>query len=217
MKFTFFGKQLQAARALAGWSQADLSRRVDITQATISEYESGRTKNPNARYIERIKAIFEREGIFLTENGVYQKDETSYSIGPGKDWWLDVIDDVYDTLIDQQNAECIFICSDDRESPNEVVQRYKKLRNSGIKFRQLIKEDNSYMMGPVHEYKYLPKQHFLNNVSLIYGDKIAVCAGDNTQALVIKDKATSTSFKNLIEVLWEQLEQPMESTASERF
>lgn len=217
LKMNFLGKQLQAARAFTGWSQAELSRRVGITQATISEYESGKSKNPNARYLERIKTVFAREGVVLSEDGVYQKDESTYVIGPGEDWWLEVLDDVYETLIDKPNAECIFVCADDRESSPEVVRRYRKLRNAGIRFRQFVREGNTYLMGPVAEYRYVPKERFLNNVTLIYGDKIAVCAGDNTRALVIKDAATSRSQRNLIEILWDTLEQPTESLADERF
>ena len=76
---------------------------------------------------------------------------------------------------------------------------------------------NTHLLGPVKEYRYLPKARFVGNVTLLYGDKLAVCAQENSQALVIKDAQLSASWRNVMEVLWGALAEPERSTAHDRF
>jgi len=127
------------------------------------------------------------------------------------------VDDVYATLREARERECLFVCADDRESPPAVNDRYRKLRNAGIRFRQLVREGNSYLMGPPSEYRWVPKERFRNNVTLIYADKVAVTAGERSRAVIFKDAELAASWRNLVELLWQHLEQPERSTADERF
>lgn len=207
--------QLKAARSILNWTQSDLAERAGLSLSAVADIEADRGK-PLARTLKKLAETFEQEGIKFTDTGVDWIRTSTYTI-TGKDWWLRVVDDVYYTLIDQPNAECIFVGSDDRVSPPEVNNRYRKLRNAGIRFRQFVEQGNTYLLGPVSEYRYLPKERFYNNVTLIYGDKVAACADDNTKAVIFKDKALSKSWRNIVETLWPILEQPESSTADERF
>jgi hypothetical protein len=71
-------------------------------------------------------------------------------------------------------------------------------------------------MGPVSEYRWMPPERFQNNVTLLYGDKVAVCAEDNSKAVIIKDRALAQSWRNVVEILWATLEAPDRSTADVR-
>lgn len=48
------GKQIIAARVSRGWSQADLANNTDISQGTISRYESGDRRSPDASNLMKI-------------------------------------------------------------------------------------------------------------------------------------------------------------------
>lgn len=209
-------RHIRAARESLGWSQTHLAKRAGVAQATISALEREETDAPSTATLAAIEHAFEAEGIAFRRNGIEWRAGATYEI-TGEGWWLKVLDDVYDTLIDQPGAEVIFLCADDRESPSDVVNRLRKLRNAGICFRQFVREGNTYLMGPTAEYRWMPKERFLNNVTLLYGDKIAVCAEDNTKAVIVKDRALSTSWRNTLQILWGVLEQPEGSTADERF
>jgi transcriptional regulator with XRE-family HTH domain len=74
-------EQCRAARALLDWDQRELSRRSKVTQATIANFERGKTM-PWARTLEDLRKTFEVEGIeFLgSEEGVR---EVGVQIRPG--------------------------------------------------------------------------------------------------------------------------------------
>ena len=209
-------RHIRSAREALGWSQTRLAERAGLKQVHISNLESGRTENPTLATAERIIAAFEAAGVFFTANGIEWKTNTVYEIG-GPGFWTRVLEDVYDTLVDEPDAEMILLCSDDRQSPPQIVQLNRKLRAAGIVFRQFVCEGNTYLLGPPSEYRWLPRQRFLNTVSVLYGDKLAICADDNTKAVVIRDPYLARSWRNIVDLLWEQLEQPKESTADVRF
>lgn len=211
-----FPYQIRAARALLNWSQTELAERSGLSLSAVADCEKERGNTSRPSYDAMTRAL-EQQGVFVTANGVERRSETVYSI-EGEGWWLRVLDDIYYSLIDHP-GECLFMYADDRESSEDVNNRIRKLRNAGITMRQLVCEGNTYMMGPVKEYKWVPKQHFMNNVTLIYGDKLALCAEDNTKAVIFKDRNMVTAFRNTFEMLWNgtKLLEPGESTANDRF
>jgi len=63
-------KLTKAARALAGWTSAELSRSSGVSIDTIRSFESGRNKSLNARNQRAIVTAFDAAGIaFIPENG----------------------------------------------------------------------------------------------------------------------------------------------------
>jgi transcriptional regulator with XRE-family HTH domain len=208
-------RKVRAARALLDWGQKDLAERSGISHMAITNLEQGKTY-PQSDTQEKIQNAFELAGVIFTPKGVEFKEETVTTI-EGEGWYLRLLDDVYYTLLDQPGAEYLTMCADDRASSPEVNNRLRKIRNAGIRMRQLVQEGNTYLMGPVKEYRYIPKEQFKNNVSLIYGDKVAVCTQHATKAIVFKDADLAMTWRNIFDVMWEHLEQPKESRANERF
>ncbi len=209
------GNQIAAARALLGWDQKDVAERVGLTVAAISKIEKGENKGKSTT-LDAIQSAFEMAGVVFTEHGVELK-ENVISVIDGDNWYLRLLDDVYFSLANTKNPELLLMCADDSKSPPEVNDLYKKIRSNGVQMRQLVEEGNTYLMGPLNEYRYMPKERFNNYVSLIYGDKVAVCTDANTKALVFKDPLLAKTWKNLFDLMWDVLEQPKKSNANEKF
>lgn len=91
------------------------------------------------------------------------------------------------------------------------------MRNAGIRMRQLVEDGNPYLMGPLDEYRYVPKEHYTNYVCLVYGEKVAVCTDQNSKAVVFKDAMLSTMWSNVFNLMWDTLKQPEKTDATERF
>ncbi|MDD9900264.1 MAG: helix-turn-helix transcriptional regulator [Alphaproteobacteria bacterium] len=207
--------QIRAARGLLNWSQKDLAARSGISNISITHYESGKT-TPHRETQDKIIQALELEGVVFTMHGVEMKTDTVTTI-EGEGWYMRLLDDVYYSLMDKKDAELLILCADDAVSPPAVNNRYRKIRNAGIAMRQLVKEGNTYLMGPLKEYKYIPAKKFRNYVSLVYGDKVAICTDNNSKALIFKDAQLSETWRNIFDVLWDELSPPKESTADERF
>lgn len=150
----------------------------------ITNLEQGKTE-PQSETIEKIQNAFELAGVIITPKGVEYKDVTVTTMD-GDGWYLRLLDDVYYTLLDKPDAEYLTMCADDKVSTPDVNNRLKKIRNAGIRMRQLVQEGNTYLMGALKEYRYIPKEQFRNNVSLIYGDKVAVITEHGTKAIASK-------------------------------
>ncbi len=67
-------EQCRAARALLNWSQPDLAEAVDMTQKTITSFETG-TRTPHPNNLAAIRAALEEAGVIFID-----EDKTA---GPG--------------------------------------------------------------------------------------------------------------------------------------
>ncbi|WP_134101210.1 helix-turn-helix transcriptional regulator [Neorhizobium sp. R1-B] len=62
-------EQCRGARAMLGWSQADLAKAANVSRQTIADFERG-AHVPIANNLTSIVAAFEKAGIeFIPENG----------------------------------------------------------------------------------------------------------------------------------------------------
>lgn len=220
--------QIRAARALKNWSQTDLAERTGLAVPTIANIELGK-QIPGKNTIEKIIDAFTLGGIDFTDRGVEKKDEKSKFVSLLKkdeydNIYISLIEDVLYTLSnieDEEKREVLIFCGDDRISPPEINTLYKKIRANGIRHRQLSEEGNTYLLAGIEEYRYIPSQYYLNNVTLVYGDKYAICLGNvdsekPDEIIIINDGGTARIHRNIFELLWSQLPKPKKSTAPEK-
>lgn len=59
-----FGSRLRSLRESRGWSQETLGFELEITSATVSKWETGRSE-PNLRHLEQLLRIFAKDGMSL--------------------------------------------------------------------------------------------------------------------------------------------------------
>ncbi len=208
-----FSDQLRGARAMLNWTRQDLAERTNLSVNGIKNIEDGGV--PNERTKNKILKALGSGGIRLTENGV-EKAANTFVILDGEDFFIEVLDDIYLTLLDAKNPELLIEYSDDRKSLPEVIGRYRKIRNAGIKMRQMVEEGNTYLIGPVSEYRWIPKKYFLNYLKLIYADKVLLDMG--TSGILIKNSELAESQRKDFELKWTLLPPvAVESEANVRF
>lgn len=207
--------QIKAARSLLNWTQDDLALRANISKYSVANTEVERT-TPQKATLDKIVQALELAGIEFIEDGVRLRKD-SITIIDGDGWYLRLLDDVHHTLIHHENPELLIEFADESKSPPEVVEKVIAMRKDGIKMRLLICEGDTYIMGPLEEYRYIPKKNFMNYVSIIYGEKIAVCTEGNVRAVVIKDPLLNLTRKNMFNLAWDILKKPTKSDAAIRF
>lgn len=67
-------EQCRAARALLGWSRADLAQRAHIAARTIQDFERGAT-TPQVATLTVLRMAFEAEGLRFERGGVVRAGE----------------------------------------------------------------------------------------------------------------------------------------------
>ena len=64
------GRQIQAARALLGWSQAKVADAAGVSVPTVKRVEGAAQTRPSADAVAAIRAALETAGITFTDGGV---------------------------------------------------------------------------------------------------------------------------------------------------
>ncbi|PZQ44288.1 MAG: hypothetical protein DI551_10405, partial [Micavibrio aeruginosavorus] len=207
---------LKAARVLADLSQKALAEEAGIGSATLVEMEAGRSR-PQPETVLAVMSALERHGVQIRDGAVRRLSDRIRFI-EGDDCYLKLLEDVGTSLAGKPKAELLIFFGDDAKSPPDVVKAYRKLRLAGIRMRQLVEQGNDFLMGETHEYRYAPKDYFLNRVCTVYGDKIAmVTKTDVKRIIVINDAELAEMQRNLFMWLWSISPQPSETHATERF
>ncbi len=156
------GFQIRAARALLDWSADRLAKETGLSRMAINNIEQGSVQ-PRAKSLAEILEVFDKQGIeFVGDRGVGFK---SYQITTlqGDNAFFRLLDDVIATLRDTSKPEALFACVDDKVSSPVVIENYRRLRKTGIAMRSLVKDGNTYLIGQLAEYRYLPAQYFHNS------------------------------------------------------
>jgi transcriptional regulator with XRE-family HTH domain len=200
MTMTLNPEQIRAARALLNWSRDDLATATALSADTIRRIESG-SLQPRISTVAAIKVAFEQRGVeFLPRNGVAQRDET-LSVIEGKDFYIKLLDDIYHTLKDV-GGEVLFFCADDRNVNPEALLAENRLREAGLRFRNLIEEGNTTIIGSPDEYRTIPSAFFHHELQVTYGSKVAHCLGTKERVIIVNDKSWATMARKTFDLIW---------------
>lgn len=208
--------KLKAARALLGWSQSDLAEASGLASQTIKFYEQG-VSVPSSDTLHKITEAFLAQDVYFTEVGVEQRDNTVRFI-EGDNCILRLLDDIYSHLETSEQKHLWFLNADERISSSEIISTIRKIRSLKPEIRQLICEGDTYVMGDLKEYRYTPKQYFVNRPVIIYGERIAlITKGKLSRVMIISDAQFSAMQTSIYEWLWSMAKPVKESTAHEKF
>ena len=206
--------QLRAMREACGWSQGQLAKKSGLTQPSISALEKGSVDNPNSQTISSIVSAFEAEGFFFTENGIEHRTTNTYTI-EGEDCYLRLLDDA-EKILPQTKGEILFSGANERRSPDIVIEKFNNMRKQGIKMRSLIEANDNYVMGDLNEYRWMPKNLFVDgDVKIIYADKVAYLVSwlKIPKIIFIQDKVIAEEARRQFNYIWERLPSPKKTTS----
>jgi transcriptional regulator with XRE-family HTH domain len=206
--------KIRAGRNLMNLSQAELAALLGITDVKLSRIESGQTKS--AKVLLEVQAGMERLGVVFTKNGV-EFSEGHIEILSGSNCYIDLLEEVSRVLGASDMKELLIMFASDSVSPPEVNEKYRAMRKAGVSMRQLISEDDTYIMGPFNEYRCIPERYFSNIVRLIYGNCVAQVSGDASKVTIHYDAPFAESSRLDFNYYWDTGTKPQQTTASEKF
>lgn len=210
--------QIRSAREALSWSQGQLAKKAGSTQPYISDLEKGRIENPSVKTIEAIENAFKTEGLYFQPDGIQWRKTNSYII-EGSDCYLRLLDDIHETL-GETKSEWLLSASDDSRCNEEVIVKTKAIRASGITMRSLIKNNDTFLLGPPSEYRWMPDSLFAEgDVKIIYADRVAylVTWTKIPRVIVIQDKVIAEENRRIFDFIWNMSDKPAKSTAPIRY
>ncbi len=206
-------EKIVAARALQGWSQSQLAEAAGLGVATVQGVEAG--KGCNNRSEEKLIRAFNREGIVITDEGISKPDATVTHL-TGDRWFVELLEDAYLTLLDAKDKEILIFGGNNRLSPPDVIAGFRRLRQSGVRIREMVKEGDDYLMGPETDYRWIPTAYFENFITVVYANKVVNDFGTHGVLLTNKDWANAERKK--FNLHWDHApELTVRSTANVRY
>lgn len=210
MSIQIKGKQLAAARHLAGLTVDQLAERAEVSRNTIMNFEKG-AHQPRGGNLANIVRALAAAGVEFIEGGVRWTGDT-VRVFEGPDAYLRLLDEVYQTLHRQPGSEVLSICTDDAVSTPEVTQAIQRWHDAGIKVRFLTHEDATQFDFPIREYRLIPQRYYTNSVMVVYADKVATLSDDNQgTVIVVRDAYQANMLRGLFEMIWERCPSPRPS------
>jgi predicted transcriptional regulator len=198
-------QQCRAARGWLEWSQADLEAHSGVSIPAIKQFEKGYVRTPHDKTMRMLFMAFSKAGVIFTEdNGIKSIDRT-LTVMEGDDVYLRVLDDVFESC--SSGEEVLFMMVDNALSSEGVIERDKRNREKGITYRHLVSEDASTFLYPDTEYRLIPKERFINNVIVVYADKVATFI-DQWKCLLVTNADNAAAQRNLFELVWGKYHKP---------
>lgn len=190
------------------WSQKVLAENSGVSEPTIKLIELGRI-NSTPDTLGRIQSTFENAGLeFVLQKGVRFRDDLVTILEGREDAnpFLLLLDDIYYTL-KGSGDEVLWSFVEEGLSPPEVVAKEKMIRDDGIRYRSLIRYGDDNLIHPPSEYRWIPKGHFLHNLSAVYADKFATVVNkpgstDVEKIIVIRDRTIADMKRSEFEIIW---------------
>ena len=206
--------QIRAARHYLNIDQKTVAEASGVSTMNISDIENEKG-NPRSSTLKAIQSFFENRGIKFTENGGIEPAQNYVTVYEGKNCYLNFLNDAQGILA-HFKGEILFSGSDEKRSPPEVIEKFKDMRAEGVIMRSLVEHGNTYLMGKLDEYRWMPEGLFVDgDVKAIYADRVAylVSWAETSRVIVIQDKTIAEEAKRHFDFVWGHSEQPDKSTS----
>jgi len=205
--------QIRCARGLLDWSQAELSRRTDISTTSIGNIESGNTQAREST-LQVIRNVFERAGIdFIGMDGVRLQTEFMKTY-TGVQGLSDFMDHVYETA-KQFGGEIVLFNAYPENWIKLLGQDWMDMhskRMSGLGNKISVKitskpGETRFISKDFAEYRWFPKELFSDRCLYAYGDNIAFVnfEENNVSVTVLQQNDFAHAFRILFNIAWEHV------------
>jgi len=205
--------QIRCARGLLDWSQAELSRRTDISTTSIGNIESGNTQAREST-LQVIRNVFERAGIdFIGMDGVRLQTEfmRSYS---GTQGFKDFLDNLYETVKNTGGDVLLF-----NAFPENWIKwlgeewfsmHSKRMADLGGKIRMKITSrpgETKFISKDFAEYRWFPEDLFSKRCLYVYAENLAFVNFDdnNVSVVVLEQSDFAKAFGVLFNIAWDKV------------
>jgi DNA-binding XRE family transcriptional regulator len=200
--------QIKAARGLLDWSQSVLAQKANLTQRTLTNIETGRTR-PNTDTLIIIKKTLEEHGVDFIEDGVRHK-KRHMDIIKGNNFQTEFLDFIYDVLCSTGTKEVLLngINQDllTGLARAHVVDYTQKIKSLNVKERFIVPEnmDRTFMTVDLEHYRGLPPEYFSDSTPIVIFDSYyAMMLFDIQEIWVIKNKGLAEFQRKQFAFLWD--------------
>lgn len=201
-------KLIKAARALLGWTQAELSRQSGLSVPAIANIERG-SSQPRQNTLALLQKTLEAQGVeFLEPPGVQLTGERfRIRVWSGREAPLKLWQDLQHSFADGKGGDVLFSGVNERDwnsrYSRELPPYLEKMKKLGARYRLLICEGDNFIIGHPDQYRQVPKAVFAQTPYCVYRDKLAlIVLGRIVKVTIIENPAVAATFRTQFESNW---------------
>lgn len=191
----------RAALGLSGHNLTEFCTVTGLDRARLSQFINHNVAL-SLETFQRMENFFKNRGIYFSENGVYEQREGTRTL-TGHDGFREMYELLYEAA--QEGGDLclhngVSHLAIDTLGPDYVAlqqERMKKIKDR-FRFRVILEEgDDTYMGAGYCEYKWFPKEHFVDKTKYIFGAYLAYIDFDNdVEIILINNKKNCGQRKN---------------------
>jgi transcriptional regulator with XRE-family HTH domain len=210
------GKQIRAARVLAGWDIKDLAPRAGLSVTAIQNIETGVV--PKTSTIERIVRAFSGAGIEFTDNEGVRRRPQGVEIFEGVERFEEFTNFVYEQIKEHGGHICLSVTDERlfskyRTNTIDYYERMQDLFNRGVikSFRILANKSNFATRYTYSTYKWQPETTMAPTAFYTFADYLALISFEHSNppyVLVIQSAALADSYRRAFEIAWAAGKEP---------
>lgn len=207
------GRQIRAARSLAGWERTDLARHTGLSTVTI-RYIENETSSAKKETIERIVKAFHNVGIEFIENEGVRRLPTGIEIFEGRESFGNFMNYVYEYL-ERYGGEVFISVTDEKYLQRSV----KKIEEHRAKMLELAKSGKITGRILAAEGNFVPtwaeirrqklESHMPQVSFFAFGENLALISFNqkNSPYVVLhKSSPFTAAYKLAFDAAWEKAE-----------
>lgn len=208
------GKQIRAARVLAGWDIKDLAPRAGLSVTAVQNIETGAIPKPST--IERIVKAFSDGGIEFTDNQGVRCKPQGVDMLLGQEGLQQFFNGVYEHAR-QYGGEIVQFGVDEKQfldhlgaefSANYVKRMQSVARQrKDLKVKAIICEgETEYLAPDYNEYRWISTDVFQAVPFYIYGKTLAIMDFQTIPAptiVLLKFDAITNAYRKQFNAFWQ--------------
>jgi len=207
------GKQIRAARVLAGWDAKDLAPRASMSVTSIQNIERG-DAIAKATNMEKIVKAFSDVGIEFTENEGIRRRPEGVEVFEGPERFEDFYKIMYEHLEKHGGEVCLSAENEKFFAGNRspaAYEKHKKIMRSLVKdgkvtFRVLAHESANFNSATYTEYRWQPEKGSSPTAFYAFGDCLALVSFDHTPSPYVvlhKSGSFASVYRKSFEDSWQ--------------
>lgn len=209
------GKQIRAARVLAGWEAQDLADKAKVNRETIFKTERG-TANPKPETMGKIVRAFAEEGIEFTENQGVRFKPTGVTVYNGIAAFEDFHEFLYQHLKRHGGEVCLSIYDEPslaryRKDPEIHRSRMRELVSSGKVTFRILTTNSSWNTHGYIQFRWLNNQRPLPTGFYAFGDCLALLSFVDPLSpyvVVLESGPMTEAYRQGFNIAWDAAESP---------
>ncbi|MDD3183524.1 MAG: helix-turn-helix transcriptional regulator [Alphaproteobacteria bacterium] len=204
------GKQVRAARVLAGWEAQDLADKAGLNRETVFKVERG-TANPKPETVERIVRTFAEEGIEFTDNEGVRRRPQGVEIFEGPERFEEFYDFLYHHMLEHGGEVCLSVVDEKllakyRRNPEVQRQRMRELVKAGrITYSVLVTVGD--FTGDYVAYRQQPAHAAAPTAFYAFGECLALISfppKNSPHVVVIRSEPLTQAYRQSFHAAWEK-------------